>query len=1636
MKRRVLLIIGLITALTAITAGWCLFGKEAVVRSYAAEEDNALKLIETFPKNGAKDVFSSSGIEFRFDSEKLSAETLRSYVSIKPEIDFYVTEGADPDTLVLYPYDTYVPETLYTVTLKAGFSDTEGRKLQEDVQLSFCTAAEALEKYYSGLILSGAGNGTVVNALTDEIPAFFLLTDQEIMKDLMSDTPEAEVRLYRFEDKEGFAKALTKKIAASTSAGTAKETDPSEGEAVTEAGRFTLRAELMDEEYWWWGFKEYAMSFPEPLPEGQYLAKFDFNVKTQHKDYLITKYLLLQSTGFSAYCMNSDKETIAWVHDSVTGKVASDADVRIYGAADKVSGKTDENGIAYLDGASFKTARDENAKTLISDTTVAALNSYYHILEVEKDGKVFIDAISENRLFTNNRMYYGNDVNAQYYTYLYVDRPVYQPSDEICFYGIVKPRYEGIELPETMTVSLPDSFWSGNEITSIEVSPDEHGMFEGRLAFENQETTYTMLAVLDAEGNELMKSNAFRIEAFEKPVYTSEIYMDKPVYVLGKDRDDSAKVNIDISYFDGTPATEYSMTEEWHQEGLSPAETTLKADEKGHMETVFSFDPRAFENSWRPQSTYISYRSAEAENEILYVSAEPMVIPRDVILEAKNDKTSNTLTVTTHAVDVSGITDRKDLFDTDNFRGEGLSRTVEGELMKCWYERIAEGTKYDYIYKRSYEAYRYEFHEDHVGHYTIETTDGTGEFVYELPESDVPTSYYMDLQTEDSAGRHVTMRTYLSYSVSEGYRFYDEDTYEFRLLNNDAVIRKAEKNGDYFFGFNENLFTEDSPAKFELTLNGEPFEMPEGGAMLSAAVGHGFQQIEAKAEGGCSIDFSEELLPNYIVVGAYFDGKNTWPIRRTSMNFDTASRALDIEIAGDQESYLPGDVVTVALTLKNKADGIPVSEGTPVVLSVVDEAIFAIEDQMTDVLNELYRNLWIPFSDYTSKNNLNVKDMDGILKTADMAVEEVTMEADDAAPTMAAEGGMKNGVEEHIRSEFKDTAFFETAYTDASGRAEFTFRIPDNMTSWRFSAVAVTDDAFAGSKTKDFICSKPYYTVPVLNDVMLEGDTFGIGLRSAGTIENTACCYTVSVLNAESGEEVMTAKTESESFRDYAAVGLDGLTEGSYIVRITGMAGEYTDTSEYPFEVMRSGLEAYASVTMPLSEFDGVNALRYPVDVMIYDKNAAVYHQVLSDILGSAGIRADERIASYYAMSVLAEDGSSYWGERLKEADLSDLSYIFPNYPYAKDNAEVSALAYLAAKDILPTRAPYGILPQDIDQGLDSPYAGSPYAAYILEALDEEGFMEDPAALLETEELSFRDRIYLMTAIWLSGDTETAGSYYDAEVQPFITTAEAVSGEIVASVNIDADTTEHDDTAAALIMASLLKKEEAEQFAAFLIYRDSDKDIYPLEELIYLVYGGSDASKACEVRYMFDGEVRTESLRAFDKLHLSLQKEALDAFDPTAVSGDPYITAFYICDIEELTDESTKKLSVSIAADKETYQVNDVAAITITPDLGDLDPSFGSSTMLLDVYIPSGMRFARYTPDTNDWNHWYLSKREGQHLRFVLYDGSDDRSGDFPPLTFYASCVTPGSYIVEKAYLSSLRYDTWGISERSMITIE
>ncbi|HMK74484.1 MAG TPA: alpha-2-macroglobulin family protein, partial [Myxococcaceae bacterium] len=92
-------------------------------------------------------------------------------------------------------------------------------------------------------------------------------------------------------------------------------------------------------------------------------------------------------------------------------------------------------------------------------------------------------------------------------------------------------------------------------------------------------------------------------------------------------------------------------------------------------------------------------------------------------------------------------------------------------------------------------------------------------------------------------------------------------------------------------------------------------------------------------------------------------------------------------------------------------------------------------------------------------------------------------------------GGGAEGTGSGFRSEFRTTALFAPAVlTDAEGRAEVQFTLPDNLTTYRLMAVALTPGERMGSGQSQVVVAKPLLAMPALPRLMRVGDTAEAGV--------------------------------------------------------------------------------------------------------------------------------------------------------------------------------------------------------------------------------------------------------------------------------------------------------------------------------------------------------------------------------------------------------------------------------------------------------------------------------------------------------------------------------------------------------------
>lgn len=1511
-------------------------------KSFKFTVQNAIVVTSTRPSDGSYNVPTSVGVEVLFNTREILLEDYEEAFSISPAVkgEFTLTGGR----YIFYPTEPMEEGTTYVVTL-ADTLNVGGNEetIWEGYTFSFTTGEQ--DDTASGVSFELLGNGISMNSLVSEAPVFTALIDTSFSANEAAAMEEAiEVEVHAYPGWKEYAEQLQSSLYNYKSG---PQIDVS---GLGKVSSFTISPEYGGKDAYSMA-EEWILRFPDKMDEGYYAVTFVL-VRAEKK---IQRQIFLQVSDLSVFTMWSNGNLLAWINDAGTGEAVKGAVVTLEGGI-KTQAVTKEDGTAQI----------ANPPPL--ETDEYGENSF--LITVADGERTFVDI--------NYYYYYGYYSNAranEYITYMYSDRPIYRPTDTIQVWGVVRPRdAQKTEQPEEVTLLLDGG------VIEKKVTVQPNGTFTAELALQDYNSSWAYLTLqLD---DLVLSSQYITIEDFVKPIYTATTAPQKPVYLVQQNT--TATIDLDVSLFEGTPVP--GMTIEAYayssngEETITGANGTQTTDSQGHLEATLELSSTA--NTWRPQYIYYQFNSTNAQDENFYASGQIYSIQRDVMLQGKRVENEAVngfdVQVSTHQINIAKIDDAQKLYDVELLQGSALSLAVEAEIHRVYYTKEKTGTYYDYINMVSVDSYRYVRQDEIVDTRNFNTSNGMYT-LGDLPESDDENCYYVLLRCKDSLDRTVETTVYIG-SIYDYSTYYNSGQTQYGLRKQDDGKNFPDEDG-YYYNNSYFSFGDKEDVTFLLTANEETVETMQG-----------------------SMPFAEDLLPNYLVTGAYFDGKHIFALSSNYMSFDPEKRDLDIHIKPDKDTYAPAGEVLLDVTVTDKETGAPQAE-TDVLVSVVDEAVFAIQEQYPNLLESIYRDVYYPmivtYVSYFQPSNLGGGEMGG-----------------------GGDGG-------DVRKDFADTAYFTVVKTDENGKASVNFKLPDNITSWRVTSLALNEQNHAGDSKTNVIATKDFFVTPIVNSVMLEGDTVAVGLYGAGRAvqEGDGVEYTITI----KGAGVNAVQTVKSKLRTYASAEFDKLPAGDYTITVKGTSGEYTDAVQLPFTVLQTGIAMQGMQTFDLAKGISIDPMTYPVSIVFYGQGAKAYNQIIQAVRAlSYGSRADQRLAQKYIALLLQSMGSEWYDKTATEADTSDISgkgALLSLLPYTDMDLELSVRARLAAPDLVSANC----LKTAEEGGY---YASSNAVVYLARELAGTPLTANYEALLEKENLAYKEKIYLVMAMALAGDTEKAQSWYDTLVKQNLVEITGLSGKTILRVDVkDGGSNPIELTAAASMLATMLQTEHAEGLALYLAEKAAKNDIYLLEQMYYLTNCRPSGGEAASFSYVKNGETVTESLDN-GMISLNFSKEQLEKANFKVVSGNVFADAYYTAKPDEFGNAAANKLGLTKkveAVGQNGFAVGALVKITLIPDFGNLDVNMSEGLLHIDDFIPAGMRFVRYEQPYNSGvnSGWYLSSRAGQRLQFIV----SGTKGYMSPIVYYARIAAPGEYVVESAYLSSSYGDLWGASERATVTL-
>ena len=324
-------------------------------------------------------------------------------------------------------------------------------------------------------------------------------------------------------------------------------------------------------------------------------------------------------------------------------------------------------------------------------------------------------------------------------------------------------------------------------------------------------------------------------------------------------------------------------------------------------------------------------------------------------------------------------------------------------------------------------------------------------------------SYYVKLTATDLFGRQVL--------GGDSFFVYGEGDYYAQKADDDIVKLTATKN-EYKVG---------QTARIQVA---SPYESAR--ALVTVEREGILDAWITEVKGGAdsiAVKIKENYLPNVYVGVLLLQGRTDKPITEkldlgkpqakagyVNLNVISDRKKLQTTVKTDKTSYRPGQTVTVDISTKAGGKGVPAE----VTVMAVDEGILALTHYKTpDLFDHFYGSR--PLSVFTVDNRFFIIGQRSFGEKGE---------------NRGGGGGMSALGGTDVRSNFKFTPFFKAnVQTNPKGRAQVSFTLPDNLTSFRVMAVAAGEDTFGSGETILRV-SKPLMITANLPRFVRQGDAF------------------------------------------------------------------------------------------------------------------------------------------------------------------------------------------------------------------------------------------------------------------------------------------------------------------------------------------------------------------------------------------------------------------------------------------------------------------------------------------------------------------------------------------------------------------
>ncbi|WP_010245975.1 dockerin type I domain-containing protein [Acetivibrio cellulolyticus] len=1492
--------------------------------TWVFQTQSSFKIVSSLPAEKSVSVPVNSGIEITFSHENFS--NIESYFEITPAVKgkFEVHKK----TAVFVP-ESLNYDTVYTVTIHKGmYIQGTKRTIGEDYVFSFETQSKAANSTPApGQVITNLNPGRYLYDFGSLENPDVVINYSSYMIGGGTFTPPTittKNSIYAYNDFNSFVSAIEEKnVTPYWAQSYNKKFAP-----VDKLQKVLEFEQVLNED----STERYGnghLKVPQTLPEGYYV------LDGYYKDIRFQTFLQITNTGI--YISESNSKTLVWLNDLSTQNPIEGASISFIGC-DKIN-YSGVDGIAYFDSI---------------NTPVNNSNKYYSYYIYNRYNQYMIVTTKQGKssLLDCSNYSYINENN--YWSYFYTDRGMYKSNDTINVWGYIKNRYEDEKI-DYLSLEINRSYYSNTPPIVKQNIDVNKSFYEGAVKLPDLPEGYYYITL--KKGDKTIINRYITVENYTKPSYKLEISKDKNAIFV----DDEANFNIKASFFEGTGVSNLSTSYSIYSYNLlGNTNKTQTADLKGNLGVKYA--PSVGSSVQDECTAYLEARATLPESGEIRASSYLRVFVNDIKIQpsGKIKDGVGTISAQVNKIDLDRINSGTAKNSYDYLSDAVSGKTIKGTIYKNTWNKIENGTYYDYINKITYKTYRYELLKEPVSNFSMVTSnDGYASYTFNVPN--IPDTYYTaQLDSVDSNGRSMTYTVYCGEQL-------DYSRYQYR-----GYTLEGTKSS---YGLGESV---------DLTFKYGNEPLPAGKYIYYKSQ-NGTYDYAAGSSSSYSFNFSEREVPNTQVTGVYFNGK-TYVSASYSAVYNVKEKNLTIEAKTDKDSYKPGDQVTINLDVKD-INGKPVK--STINLSVVDEAFFNLLDQDVDLLHNLYANVNSGVY-YQGKSHDLYYSYNSYYDYVGIRLEN--------APADSNSG--KSSSETKVREDFKDTAQFASVETDETGRGQITFKLPDNITSWRVTLSAISEDLHAGSDKVNMIVTLPFFINYSFNTSYLEGDKpiLGVNAYGNGLEENDEVTFEVTGSDQSSPKLTVTGKAFER-----VNIPLWALNEGKQDITIKAYTDKYSDAVKHTFNVVKSYYQIekaeYYDAAPNMTIAGGKSGF---TKVVFQDKSKGVFLWDLIGLRYSYGNRIDQIISNYTASSLISKYFPDYsysidiQKPLLNEYQKADggLSLL----PYSESDLELTAKLTKLAKSMVNTQSLKDYYYNILDSSTLAEDKAK--ALYGLSVLNEPVLLT-LENLAQIDNLNVKALMYIALAYCELGDISTAEQIYNNRIYPLVENFEPYY-----RVNTSGDKDNIlEATSLCSYLAAQLQKPECEGLYEYCEKNYAKDILLNTEKLMFISTQIEKRIDAVgKVTYSLNGEEKTVTFENGSSYCLSLLPSQLAGLKITNVEGAVSAVSIFKEDIletgnvdEDISVTRTYMFTNGTPLSSNTLKQGDVIKVRLDWNMS--DTAFDGVYEITD-YLPSGLK---------PYNSYYNT--EGQKISFYIYNSTYWKYQTY--IEYYARVISPGTYTAQ-----------------------